>query len=232
MPRKRKNKFSAYVVIIIIIILVALFIYKRAMRPNYDDPNTPRAFKGLEDAQIVVSEFSDFQCSACRSSQSTVSDLLRKYGDKIRLDFRHLPLISIHPFAFAAAEAFECANDQGKAWELHNLIFESQPNIAIDDIKRMADDLDINREMFDACLGSRAKTKIANDDMKEGRRLNISSTPTFLVNGRRVSNWQLLLSEVESELRRAGLITDMPSPSDTSNGIGHDSNNGAGKEEN
>ena len=83
------------------------------------------AVRGGEGASVKIVEFSDFECPYCRSVVPIIEGLLEKYGDKISLEYRHFPL-SFHASAQKAAEASECAREQGKFWEMHDLIFEVQ----------------------------------------------------------------------------------------------------------
>lgn len=82
--------------------------------------------RGKTDALVKIVEFSDFQCPFCSKAHPTVKQVMSEYGDKVQLVFKHFPLISIHPRAQIAAEAAECAKDQGKFWEFHDQLFEHQ----------------------------------------------------------------------------------------------------------
>ena len=81
---------------------------------------------GPKDAKITLVEFSDFQCPFCARAYPTINQLMKDYDGKVQLVFKHFPLISIHPRAQKAAEAAECAKDQGKFWEFHDALFETQ----------------------------------------------------------------------------------------------------------
>jgi len=81
---------------------------------------------GKGGSPIVIVEYSDFQCPYCEAVYPTVKQVLQEYGDKVMFTYKHLPLISIHPHAQKTAEAAECAADQGKFWEFHDALFESQ----------------------------------------------------------------------------------------------------------
>lgn len=81
--------------------------------------------RGGQEAKVKMVEFSDFQCPYCKNAEAVIEDLFNKYGDKISLEYRHFPL-SFHADAQKAAEASECAGEQGKFWEMHNKVFEAQ----------------------------------------------------------------------------------------------------------
>ena len=97
---------------------------KSIVRVNVDLGNAPT--KGPKDAKITFVEFSDFQCPFCNRVYPTINQLMKDYDGKVQLVFKHFPLISIHPHAQKAAEAAECAKDQGKFWEFHDALFENQ----------------------------------------------------------------------------------------------------------
>lgn len=86
--------------------------------------------KGTPGAPITLIEFSDFQCPFCARAFPTVQQILKEYEGKVLFAYKHFPLISIHPRAQKAAEASECARDQGKFWEFHDKLFEAQEDWA------------------------------------------------------------------------------------------------------
>jgi protein-disulfide isomerase len=83
-------------------------------------------FQGPAGARVTIVGFSDFQCPYCERGYLTIKQVLKDYDGKVRFVFKNFPLSQIHPYAEAAAEAFECAKDQGKAWELHDQLFDNQ----------------------------------------------------------------------------------------------------------
>lgn len=82
--------------------------------------------KGPKDAKVMIVEYSDFQCPYCGRAFPTVNQVLKEYNGKVRLVYKHFPLVSIHPHAEKAAEAAECAKAQGKFWEFHDKLFPTQ----------------------------------------------------------------------------------------------------------
>jgi protein-disulfide isomerase len=82
--------------------------------------------KGPDNAVVTVVEYSDFQCPFCSRAKPTVEQVLKEYDGKVRVAYKHLPLVQLHPNAEKAAEAAECARDQGKFWEMHDALFDKQ----------------------------------------------------------------------------------------------------------
>lgn len=169
-------------------------------RPIYQNVNSDRPFQGSATATVVVEEFSDFQCPACKSAQDTVRMIISKFGDKIRFEYKHFPLTSIHPYAFRVALAAECANDQGKFWEYHDLLFMNQPKFSSNNLISYAESLGLDRESFSACLNSRAKNDVIRADMAEASNRQVNATPTFYVNGQVVQNWNQLGDIIKTAL--------------------------------
>lgn len=151
---------------------------------SYDKPsNVARMVLGAQDAAVVVQEYSDFQCPACKAAAPEVKRLIQAYGDSIRFEYHHYPLTQRHANAFSAALASECANDQGKFWQMHDKIFEKQDQLTKGNLKSMAGELGLDQKSFDACFDSRAYADTVNADMERGKQLGVSGTPTFFVNG-------------------------------------------------
>lgn len=143
-----------------------------------DDPGL-----GPDNAPVTIVEFSDFQCSYCRKSVGVLKELRRHYGDKIRLVYRDYPGQN-HPHAVPAAEAAQCAKDQGKFWDYHDLLFDRQTAGAGWDYDALARELGLHAGEFSTCLSAgRYREEVVND-LQEGLTLGVTSTPTFFINGR------------------------------------------------
>ena len=161
-----------------------------------------RAFKGNKDARIVVLEYSDFQCPACSGAQEIVKEVLDQYQNNVRLEFRHFPLESIHPYAFQAAQAAECANQQGKFWEYHDLLFENQEHLKTNDLKLHASEVEgIDTEAFNVCLDEDRTKDAVKNDLAEAVSAGLRGTPTFLVNGTPVPDYTQLASYIQQALQ-------------------------------
>lgn len=146
--------------------------------PSKGDPNAP----------VVVIEYSDFQCGYCARAANQVADLLKDYKGKIKFYYKQFPL-PFHKWAEEASIASLCAYEQSseKFWKLHDSIFEKQREIKVADAKEtfagMAKGLGIDMKKYNKCVESeQAKRRVASD-LKEGRSIGISGTPTFVVDG-------------------------------------------------
>jgi protein-disulfide isomerase len=145
-----------------------------------DDP-----VQGQANAKVTIIEFSDFQCPFCeRFYSQTLGQIETNYikTGKAKLVFKQFPL-SFHPFAQKAAEASECAREQGKFWEIHNKIFDNQANIAVTDLKKYASDLGLDTTKFNDCLDSSKYAAGVAADVQIGQNAGVSGTPSFVING-------------------------------------------------
>lgn len=139
--------------------------------------------KGPEDAPIVVVEFSDYQCPYCKRAEVTVDQVLAEYGDKIRLVFRDYPL-AFHDRAVPAAVAARCAGKQDKYWEYHGNLTKINGNLSDEDLRKRAQDLQLDMEAFTACYDSNEFEPVVQASMQEASALGVTGTPTFFINGR------------------------------------------------
>ena len=152
------------------------------------------AVKGDSKAPVEIIEFSDFQCPYCRTFYvDTYKQLVKDYVDtgKAVIYFEQFPLSQIHPSAEIAAEASECANDQGKFWEMHDKMFDEQQkqgsgtvSFTKDDLKNWAKTITgLNSQTFNACLDSGEKATDVQEQQNRGIQAGVDGTPTFFVNG-------------------------------------------------
>ncbi len=145
--------------------------------------------KGSSSAKVTIVEFSDFDCVFCAQAEPTIEKLLEKYGSNIRFVYRDLPL-PIHPNAPKAAEASHCAQKQGKYWQMHAKLFQSQQQLGIEKLKLYAGELGLEQSAFDSCLDSGETQSIVAASLEEGSRLGINGTPAFFINGRLLTGAQ------------------------------------------
>lgn len=138
--------------------------------------------RGPENAPVTIVEFSDFQCPFCSRAIESVEKVMETYPGKVRLVFRQFPL-DFHPQAQKAAEASLCAADQGKFWELHDLMFQNQQALQVDQLKEYAKTVGLDAEKFNKCLESGEKAAQVAADMEAGKKAGVRGTPAFFING-------------------------------------------------
>jgi len=152
--------------------------------------------QGDTNAKVTLVEFGDFQCPFCQQyfqqTEPQVYDNYIKTG-KVRFVWRQFPLTSIHPNAYKAAEASECANEQGQFWQYHDSLYQNQnswvnqsASDAEDSFVNYAQQLGMNTDQFRSCIDTDKYKKQVDADMADGNAAQVDGTPTFFINGYRV----------------------------------------------
>lgn len=166
---------------------------------------------GNPGAQVVVIEYSDLQCPACRLYNGIGEELIKLFGDRVGFAYRHFPLKQIHPNATLAAQAAEVAGKQGKFWEMMQLLFEHQTEWAgssqiLSLFKTYAESVGVNPEQLQKQIDSSEIKTLVEADYQSAKQAKLDSTPTFLINGQKINNLRGtddLIARVRLELEEA-----------------------------
>lgn len=138
---------------------------------------------GPTDAQVVLIEYSDYQCGYCRALHLALEAVLRDLGDRLLLVHRHLPLRATHPLAQLAAEAAEAAGAQGRFWDMHHRLFAAEGALEREQLIAYAEELGLDVPRFVAELDGRVYQEAVNDDFKRAVAGGIKLPPTLFING-------------------------------------------------
>ncbi len=149
-----------------------------------------RPAKGAADAPVTMIEFSDFQCPYCANLSRTLHQVLDVFGKEVLLVYRQFPLTQLHPNAQEAAEASLCADEQGRFWQMHDLMFQDQRQLKAEDLKADATKLNLDSTNFGQCLDSHRYAGKIKEDVREGSSLGVSGTPAVFINGRMLAGAQ------------------------------------------
>lgn len=165
---------------------------------------------GSDSAKVKLVEFSDFQCPACLAAEPVVKQVRAAYPDQVQFIYRHFPLPQ-HAYGRQAAAYAEAAGEQGKFWEMHDKLFETQAEwSALGDSDATAFFLGLTKQLGldenrikQAVTESNLRLRV-EEDTAEGRRLGVNSTPTFFINGRKLNlrSFDDLNSVVAEELKK------------------------------
>jgi len=139
---------------------------------------------GPDHAPVTLVEYGDFECPNCKQAAPAVKLLLVQFANRIRFVFRHYPLEEVHPHALRAAEAAECAGDQGKFWEMHDLLFENQQHLQVPQLRRYAEQLRLDVARFDAEMDDEIYLQRIREHQKSGGDSGVRATPTFFINNK------------------------------------------------
>lgn len=222
--QKKPDKFLSISILIAAVLIGGALIYsaglKNVDRPsdNQIKPNEEQisakpeigddVILGDPEAPVTIFIFGDYQCPACGMFYKEIEPLLRKdYIDtgKAKMVNKDFPLESIHPFARPAAEASECAKDQGKYWLYHDALFERQQQLSQVDFAQLAVDLNLNKEQFSQCYDNRKYKDEVAGDINEGLKVGVDATPTIFINGnkfRGVAPYNVYTEAIEEALKK------------------------------
>jgi protein-disulfide isomerase len=139
---------------------------------------------GPEHAPVTVVEYADFECPNCKQAAPAVKLLLERFAERVRFAFRHFPLEEVHPHALLAAEAAECAGAQGQFWPMHDLLFEQQLHLKINQLHGYAERLRLDMARYTAELDDQVYLQRIREHQRSGRDSGVRGTPTFFVNGK------------------------------------------------
>lgn len=137
-------------------------------------------FLGGKEAKLTITVYSDFQCPFCSRVVPTVHQIADTYGDQIKLVFKNYPL-SFHQFAQKAAEASECANVQGKFWEMHDIMFANQGALTDSHLKSYAGQIGLDQAKFDSCLDNGDMKAEVQKDFEAGVAAGVQGTPAVII---------------------------------------------------
>lgn len=161
--------------------------------------------KGAAEPTVTITEYSDFQCPACAQFSGLLDEMLAMYPEEVALEYKHYPLISIHPFAVPAAKAAEAAGQQGKFFEMHDKLFENQQvwsNSANPNgyFMTYAETIGLDMALFKRHMkASMIQDKVENE-FREARDRNLTGTPSFFLNGQRMQfeSYEDFMAQIEA----------------------------------
>ena len=174
-------------------------------------------FYGDPNAKVTIVEFGDFKCPACRQAEASAKKVREKFGNQIRFAFREFPLVGVHAESEKAAEAAECAGQQGKFWQAVDMFYEHQDDLSLPALNRYAGEMGLDSQKFVACLQKGTMAERVARDLTDGQALGVHATPTFFIDGRMIVGplaYAQFAELVENELKLAGV--EQPAPRSTS----------------
>jgi protein-disulfide isomerase len=154
----------------------------------YEVPVGASPDKGPENAPVTITEFADYECPYSARNEATIARLMNAYPGKVRVVFKHLPLVSIHHNAMLAAKAAAAAQKQGKFWEMQEKLFTNQNALGEQQIKQYAQEIGLDLTKFEADIKSAEVQKQVQDDIDLANKLQINGTPALFVNGKPIAD--------------------------------------------
>jgi len=159
--------------------------------------DSPR--QGSVTPALTIVEFADFDCPYCAKTLPTIERILAEYGGLVQYVYRYMPIAELHPESWSASLAATCANEQGMFWQYHDKLFSEQDNFTKENLFTWAKELGLKMDDFTNCYDSEEYGWQVRRDMSDGADIEIEGTPTFFLNGERLSGalsydkWKILL---------------------------------------
>ncbi len=187
-----KNPWIIIGIIVLVLIGASIIYSNRVGDDNNIGVDISKTYiKGNPDAPVTLVEYSDFQCPACAAFQPVLADVMNQFGNDIKFEYKHFPL-PMHPLALPAARAVEAAGQQGKFYEFHDMLFEEQktwtkspnPNALF---VQYAEELGLDVKKFRQHMDASLLSDKIKADKKAGEDLGITGTPTFYLNGEKMT---------------------------------------------
>jgi protein-disulfide isomerase len=189
--RQRQKQLNRNLSIGIAVVVIAILIYVSLPKPAPKPLSAERLGEdpvlGASDPVITIVEYSDFGCPTCRvwHQDGVMQKILAEYGDKVQFVWRDFPVITAQ--SPKAAEAGQCAFDQGKFWEYHDYLFEKATSLNVSDLKAYAKQIGLDSKQFNQCLDSGQDKAKVDHDLQLALGLGFPGTPGFVVNGQKLA---------------------------------------------
>jgi protein-disulfide isomerase len=188
------NRFFITLLVVLAVVIGAFTFTKQKSNPAKNSNTSVQPtnhIEGSDTGGVVLVEYGDYQCPACGQYYPIVKQVFEKYKGQIIFQFRNFPLVQIHKNAFVGSRAAEAADKQGKYWEMHALLYENQQGwgVASNPIpffEGYAKQLSLDVTKFQQDMNSQETNDKINADIQEGQKLGASSTPTFVLNGKKL----------------------------------------------
>jgi protein-disulfide isomerase len=210
----RKKLLIVIAAFVIVLLILAFFVFRPNVKVIADDS----PMLGSSSATVYVVEFSDYECSFCQAAEGVNQEVISslKQNDpnweapipkiiedyvnegKVKLVFRNYPVHGNNNPALAS----KCAQEQGKFWEYHSILFENYNNLAITDLKKYAADLSLNLTQFNSCLESRKYENSIQNDLNDGQGLGVSGTPSFFIGSEEIGYERIVGAESFSTFKQ------------------------------
>ncbi len=182
----KNDNIWTYLILLLVIVAILFFIYKYTDAPV----QTPSGVGNADDSSgfktVTIYEYSDFYCPYSAAMQTTLKKIKEEYGVKVKIYQKQFPVTELHPLAKIAAEASECADDQNRFMQFHNIMFFAKRELVSSEegIIEMGKNIDLDDfEKFKECILSHEKLQSVEDDITEGKAYGVKATPSLVIDG-------------------------------------------------
>ena len=201
--KRRQQIISGSLVVAVLAALGGWFATRSTAEPAVPPERLALvAFRGPLDAPVTLTEYGDFNCPSCKGwhDAGIIDQILAQFPGQVRYEFRHFPVIT--PRSPKLAEAAECALDQGKFWEMHDLLYEFAPTSSTNVMKDFASQIGVEQTQFDECLDSGLHEATVREHQNRAFSIGFRGTPSFTINGQSLVNPspEMIINIVEQTL--------------------------------
>lgn len=176
--------------------------------------NANERCRGPSDAKVTIVEYGDYQCPYCARIETTLKALMESFDGDVRVCFRNNPL-PFHPFAIPAAEAALAAGDQGRYWQMHNLLFSEQEDLSRETLDRLAGQLHLDMTRYHRAMDNLEHKALMDAEAATAREFAVKGTPVFFINGTRLNGaerQEVFKALVEIEINAADALIQNGTP--------------------
>jgi protein-disulfide isomerase len=204
--KKVQRQWIGYGVAVLILLVTVFFMISRPKAQALDDTRlASNPTLGPDSAKVTVVEYGDFGCTSCRAwhNAGIMKQILAAYGGEVKFVWKDFPVITAQ--SPKAADAGQCAFDQGKFWEFHDYVYEIAHSLNVSDLKSYATQLGLDAEKFNQCLDSGQNRAKVDQSLSEARAFGFPGTPSFLVNGKKLigpPTFEVLKSTIDGILAK------------------------------
>jgi len=207
----KKHFWKIFVVVCVILVAGSIVYSKQVAEKANNGVTIENHMEGNLDSSVVLVEYSDFQCPACGQFYPYLKEVMDQYGDQIRFEYRHFPLVNIHPYALPAARAAEAAAQQGKFWEMHDKLFENQTVWSKSSnpsayFNKYAEELGLDMSLFKSQIDSSVINDAIKASMDDAISRGFNGTPTFMLNDKvmEFTTFDEFKSQIATAVEEAG----------------------------
>lgn len=190
---KTENLVAVFIFLGLIILGIGLFTNGFGLLEKSQDNNVRirvplgnDPFTGSENASVLIIAFSDYECPSCVRAEQSMKRIREQFKDDVIYVFKDFPLIRIHPNAYNAALAAECAKEQDKYWEYHDVLYEHNNQLEERYLQEYAKQLELDTSRFNKCLKTQKYKNEVDEDIQTGRAIGVTGAPFFFINGIKV----------------------------------------------
>ena len=202
-----QSKKLGITILVIIVAAIGVYSFKSRLFSNSTSPTdaATQRVKGNPNAPIKIIEYIDLQCPACANGAVILRDFVKRFPDKLYIQLKYFPLVTVHTHAIRSAVFADCAGLQGKFWPFFDLLMDRQSvwsklTVADPEFLKIAQEVGLNEAALQTCVADKKTAETVYKDKEGANGFGIQSTPTYFINGKMIVGTKLLQEELNKLL--------------------------------